>query len=507
MKPLHHLNSQPHITPISPVSPIRLALLDQNGTVLNTNEHWETYFIDTKNEAGQLFRMPHIQPPLEVDQVVDLIKERKCGFLLDAQLQKQARKSPCQLRFEPIFDKGEIVYIIVIAEILPAQPTSAQNLELRMKDRTNKLHAIFDVIAVATEAHEKDLSTVLQGCLEQVIDSTYASGGAIQLLDSDKNVLVLHAHSGLEAEIVAEMGVSSTESGLFGWAASHQEKLILPDLMSDWRTSKVIRNSDVNVYAGVPMNAGGELVGVLSIFREKKRAFSTDDISVLASIADQIGVIIINHRLRSENDRLMLLEERNRLARELHDAVTQSLYSSILLTEALKTQSTKGNHTGVEQISMQLQSNAQQALKEMRLLIHNLRPSILSSVGLTRAIRHRLKAVEERAGIEPKLNVVGQINVPKHVEETLYFVTQEALNNTLKHAKASKVQVVIKQSGHGLTIKMVDNGCGFNPDTLEEGGLGLISMQERMQQIGGKITIQSAVDAGTCIEIVWSNER
>ena len=384
---------------------------------------------------------------------------------------------------------------------------STQNLKLRIQDRTNKLQAIFDVIAVATEAHEKDFGAVLQGCLEQVIDSTYASGGAIQLLDSDKEVLILQAHAGLEAEIVAEMGESSAESGLFGWTASHQEKLILPDLMNDWRTSEVIRNSDANVYAGVPMNAEGELVGVLSIFREKKRAFSADDISILASIADQIGVIISNHRLRAENDRLMLLEERNRLARELHDAVTQSLYSSVLLTEALKAQARKGNLNGIEQISEQLQSNAHQALKEMRLLIHNLRPSILTSVGLTRAIRHRLKAVEERAGIEHQLIVLGRIDIPKHVEETLYFIAQEALNNSLKHANASKVAVKIQQKQGVLTISIVDNGCGFDTESLEEGGLGLVSMQERMNQIGGEVFINSAPNKGTAIRIVWGGNH
>ncbi len=482
--------------------PLALAWLSPEGHLLRTNAYWQKVF-GHYPEKNSSICITDISPKFEWDVLIEQILDSRSSKQFAADIFQNDILSNCQLSFEPIFEENHLVSIVLVAESYPSLSISNQKLELRMEDRTNKLQAIFDVIAVATEAHEKDLGTVLQGCLEQVIDSTYASGGAIQLLDSDEEFLELQAHAGLENEIVSEMQESSAESGLFGWTASHQEKLILPDLMSDWRTSEVIRNSDVNVYAGVPMNAEGELVGVLSIFREKKRAFSSDDISILASIADQIGVIIANHRLRAENDRLMLLEERNRLARELHDAVTQSLYSSVLLTEALKTQANKKNLIGVEQISDQLQSNAHQALKEMRLLIHNLRPSILSSVGLTRAIRHRLKAVEERAGIKHQLNIIGQIDLPKYVEETLYFVTQEALNNSLKHANASNILVTLKQSDMLLTINMMDDGTGFDTESLEDGGLGLVSMQERMHQIGGEVVITSTQNKGTNVKIIW----
>ena len=480
-----------------------LAWTDTAGALVYVNPYWHTLFEQDSVKLGEQIDLSSLSLPLGFHQMMRQISEKKSSTQFQVCTTHKQKTSHWWLTVQPVFTDEAITGVLFVMEENKATSISTQKLESRMEDRTNKLQAVFDVIAVATEAHEKDLSTVLQGCLEQVIDSTYASGGAIQLLDRDGEVLLLQAHAGLEVEIVTEMRESSAETGLFGWTASHQEKLVLPDLMSDWRTSEVIRNSDVNAYAGVPMNAEGALVGVLSIFREKKRAFSTDDISVLASIADQIGVIIANHRLRAENNRLMLIEERNRLARELHDAVTQSLYSSMLLTEALKGQAHKGNLNSVVQISEQLQSNAHQALKEMRLLIHNLRPSILSSVGLIRAIRHRLKAVEERAGIKHQLSVTGQINVPSQIEETLYFVTQEALNNSLKHALANQIDVMIEQKNDLISIKIIDDGCGFEVDTLDEGGLGLISMQERIHQINGEIFVTSQPDQGTTVEIAW----
>ncbi len=484
-----------------------IAYLNLDGEISHSNQVWESYFSrDLKESEFYLINLEKFTK-LEFRTIVRQIQISKQQVIADVELMTLGNSFHWQIVFDPkINNNGLVSSILACALEVSFEEATKNSLKMRMEDRANKLQAVFDVIAVATEAHEKELGTVLQGCLEQVIDSTYASGGAIQLLDADGDYLELHAHAGLEKEIVTEMQESSAESGLFGWAASHQEQLVLRDLTSDWRTSEVIRNSDVNVYAGVPMNAEGELVGVLSIFREKKRAFSPDDISILASIADQIGVIISNHRLRAENDRLVLLEERNRLARELHDAVTQSLYSSVLLTEALKVQAGKQNISNVEQIAEQLQTNAHQALKEMRLLIHNLRPSILSSVGLIRAIRHRLKAVEERAGVSHHFSVSGDIKIPKQIEEALYFVVQEALNNALKHAKSSFIEVSIDQSNSELVIIVRDEGCGFDPNNLDEGGLGLISMQERIHQINGELDILSELDQGTSIKIRWEGK-
>lgn len=485
--------------------PVGIVLIDENETVVRCNRQWQSYLDHDAIPVGAQLRdvlpmgystlQPHLQRALAGEEIK-----------LDAiQLTVHERKLFWDITLKPQHnDAQQIEGILLLANDVTGHEVSNQLLERRVQDRTRKLQAAFDVMAVATHADEQDLGALLQACLQKVMVATHSSGGAIQLLDESEQWLRLHAHAGLEPEIVVEMNRSSAETGLFGWTASHQETLILPDLTSDWRSSELIRNSDSNVYAGVPMHASGAVVGVLSIFRERKRAFSPEDIAMLTSVADQIGVIIVNHELQTENDRLLLVEERNRLARELHDAVTQSLYSSMLMTGALQKQAENGNLENVRQISAQLQANAQQALKEMRLLIHNLRPSILASVGLARALHHRLNAVEGRASVAHNLQTSGTISLPPDVEEAFYFIAQEALNNSLKHAQASSVTVSLKQLATEVVLSISDDGCGFNPAEVEEGGLGMTSMRERSEYINGVLQINSTINKGTTITIRWS---
>ncbi|MFT7586578.1 MAG: signal transduction histidine kinase [Cellvibrionaceae bacterium] len=487
--------------------PVAIALINQDDQVLRFNERWQELFEKVTFHVGQKLQAsiseyyPYLKTYIQMGLKGEEVTEEAVKITIDG------NELFWDISLEPQFTDGSFQSVLLIIKDVTIQEKSYQALEGLVSDRTGKLEAIFDVIATASNAYEEDLGVVLQGCLDQVIDATNASGGAIQLLDSEAESLTLQAHSGLDKEIVAEMKTSSASSGLFGWTASNEEKLLLPDVTNDWRSSEVVRNSDVNVYAGVPMHSEGPVIGVLSIFRERKREFSPGDTAMLASVADQIGIIIANHELRAENARLLLIEERNRLARELHDAVTQSLYSSMLLTEALQKQSEMGNLSSVTQISAQLQTNIHQALKEMRLLIHNLRPSILIAVGLARAIHHRLNAVEGRAGIQFDLKLDGPINLPPHIEETLYFVTQEALNNSLKHAKAKEVVVRLSQNEKRIHMSITDNGVGFESSMVESGGLGLTSMKERIDQINGTLAIESIINQGTVITIEWEEKN
>ena len=146
----------------------------------------------------------------------------------------------------------------------------------------------------------------------------------------------------------------------------------------------------------------------------------------------------------------------------------------------------------------------QQALKEMRLLVHKLRPSLLEKEGLIRALQHRLRAVEGRAGIKNQLIVEGMLKVTAEIEEALFHVVQEALNNALKHAIASEVWVGLEQDQQeGLTLTVRDNGRGFDLEAAAEGsGLGLISMRERVEKLGGTISYQSSIGQGTTVR-VW----
>ncbi len=211
----------------------------------------------------------------------------------------------------------------------------------------------------------------------------------------------------------------------------------------------------------------------------------------------------ITERVRAEKAlrELAVLEERGRLARELHDSVTQSLYSVTLFAEAARRLVGIGDEGRTRSYLKQLGETAQQALKEMRLLVYELRPSGLEQEGLAGALEQRLSAVEERAGVEARLLVEGTVDLPKSVEEGLYRIAQEALNNALKHAAASSVTVRIRAAAEVVELEVADDGKGFDPDAVgDKGGMGLVSMRERAERLGGTLRVVSAPGEGTKVQ-------
>jgi signal transduction histidine kinase len=204
-------------------------------------------------------------------------------------------------------------------------------------------------------------------------------------------------------------------------------------------------------------------------------------------------------------EELAVLQERNRLARELHDSVTQSLHSATLLAEAGQRVASAGDIERARGYLVRLGEISQQALREMRLLVYELRPLALSGVGFVGALQQRLDAVERRSGVEVELSVEERLELPDRVEEELYRIAMEALNNALKHANPSRVTVTLRREENRdipcIELAIMDDGIGFDPDeTIGEGGMGLISMQERIQQLGGALTILSKPGEGTQVK-------
>jgi signal transduction histidine kinase len=204
----------------------------------------------------------------------------------------------------------------------------------------------------------------------------------------------------------------------------------------------------------------------------------------------------------AQAEQLAVLQERNRLARELHDSVTQSLYSLTLFSEAARHMAEDIGEESIEQYIGQIGVIGQQALKEMRLLVYELQPLELEREGLIRALRKRLEAVEGRAGVEARLEVDDFVNLPGGVERELYRIAQEALNNSLKHAAAGSVVLYLRQSNGSIELEIVDDGVGFNPEALpDRGGMGLKSIRDRAEHIGGSVTIRSQPGEGTSVKV------
>ena len=213
---------------------------------------------------------------------------------------------------------------------------------------------------------------------------------------------------------------------------------------------------------------------------------------IVALIRDLTERINADHAMRE----LAVLEERNRLARELHDSIVQSLYTMTLFAEAGVRNADHGDTVKGTQYMERIGETSQQVLKEMRLLVFELRPLALEQEGIVGALSQRLDDVERRAGVEARLIFDEPISLPSRMEEELYRVAQEALNNSLKHAAATHLSIRIATNDGLVEINVEDDGVGFDTDLVNQsGGMGLRNIKERMERLGGSFTIISSISS------------
>lgn len=212
--------------------------------------------------------------------------------------------------------------------------------------------------------------------------------------------------------------------------------------------------------------------------------------------------LAIAARDRAQAERAAAQDERRRLAQEIHDSVTQSIFSLIFSTQAARRAARAGKSQPLEETLEEVEEIARQALKDLRLLLYQLRSPVLQHEGLVEALRYRLEAVEARAGIKTTLIAPPHFDISPDAEEAAYRVALEALNNSLKHAHASEITVELRCAGDELVLVVADDGVGFDGETPGvETGLGLEGMQERAARLGGSLVIASDMGAGVTVTL------
>ncbi len=249
-----------------------------------------------------------------------------------------------------------------------------------------------------------------------------------------------------------------------------------------------------------PLTSATGNLGML-VLGSEGRPFGTDDQSLVETIAGQVATAISNAWLAEQAQQAARLAERNRVARDLHDSATQALYSLSLLAGGWALHAEQGPLSDVPAKFNQLGGIALQVLKELRLLIYELRHPDLAKAGLVKTLEERLAAVEQRATIRTSLSVSGEVGpLPQRIEEQVFTLLQEALNNALRHAQARSVAVCIQADGDRLVCTVRDDGVGFELDRPSS-GLGLRSMRERAAAIGAQIHFASTPGQGTLVEL------
>lgn len=223
---------------------------------------------------------------------------------------------------------------------------------------------------------------------------------------------------------------------------------------------------------------------------------------MLVSVGSQVGVAVENARLFEQAEQSAVAAERNRLARDLHDAVTQTLFSASLIAEVLPRIWEKNPQEGMKRLAELGQLN-RGALAEMRTLLLELRPSSLLEAEPRELFRHLVDAFTGRARIPVAITFDGECRIPPDPKVVLYRIAQETLNNIVKHAAASKVEISICCHAGHVSMIIRDNGRGFNPRKVSSEHLGLAIMKERAEAIGANLNIHSVINQGSWVEFTW----
>jgi two-component system nitrate/nitrite sensor histidine kinase NarX len=222
----------------------------------------------------------------------------------------------------------------------------------------------------------------------------------------------------------------------------------------------------------------------------------------LRAFADQAAIAVRNAQLYQQAKELATLQERQRLARDLHDAVSQTLFSASLIAETLP-RLWQRDPDEVWQHLNDLQCLTRGALAEMRSLLLELRPKALEETDIGTLLRHLVGALGGHAQIKVDLEIVGQRLLHSEVQVAFYRIAQEALNNVVKHAHASEVGVLFYNRPDRVELTIIDNGRGFVEKQQSSGHLGLRIMRERAESVGATLLIRSEPSAGTEIKLIW----
>jgi PAS domain S-box-containing protein len=391
----------------------------------------------------------------------------------------------------------------------------------RAEDALSTLLEISRQVALTMEL-EPLLYLVLDQ-LKTIVD--YDDATIFKLEDETLNGL---AHRGTVPQQEILHQTFSMEQAPFGrQLILNQETVIIPDVRGDTPLAQDFQRvtgarletlyGQVHSWMGVPLSIKDRVMGLLTLKHSKPDRYTSDQAGLVRAFASQAAVAIENQRLYEQAQELAALEERQRLARDLHDAVSQTLFSASLAAEVLPRLWERKPDEGRRCLE-EIRHLTRGALVEMRTLLLELRPSGLLEVGLDDLLRQLAEATSSRARLPVALTVDGKCPLGPDVQVTLYRIAQEALNNIVKHARASHAEASLRcvlslspcegeRPGGRAELCIRDDGRGFDLDNVPADRLGLGIMRERAEAMGATLTIESRPGHGTQIAVVWEEDK
>jgi signal transduction histidine kinase len=260
----------------------------------------------------------------------------------------------------------------------------------------------------------------------------------------------------------------------------------------------------IRSFMHLPIQIDGQTFGVFNVSFARPHAFGPNERRLFLALVQRAALAIENARLYEQAQELAALEERQRLARDLHDAVTQTLFSTSLIAEAAPQVWEQDRDDG-RRLLEQVRQGTRSALAEMRTLLLELRPTGLIDANLGDLLRQLGEAAASRSGVSIRVDAESEIELPPEVHVTFYRIAQEALNNVAKHARAGHAWVRLFSSP-SITLSIRDDGAGFDPHDVPPDHLGLGIMRERAEAVGATLTVESEPGQGTAVIVEWSRD-
>ena len=354
---------------------------------------------------------------------------------------------------------------------------------------------------------ERDRQTLMQTVVDGLVDEFGYPVAAISLGNDDTRTFKVEAIAGQYAD---QLGFEKGEvfrygEGILGWVMDNGEAYLARDIERDPHYIPPPSKVDLGSELATPIHQNGKVIGVVTASATEKNAFDELDMEAMVELADELGLKLENLELNEQAETLAALEERQRLAHDLHDSVTQALSSANLIAEVLpRLWEEKPDKLMPSLIA--LRQLTQGALAEMRSLLLELRPATLLDAKLGHLLGLLTDALIGRTPVNLTLKIEDERPISSDITIALYRIAQEALNNIVKHARASKVEVSLSSKGQQLHLRISDNGRGFDPQAIPVGHMGVGIMRERAAAINATLNVESRVGSGTDIVVVWTEQ-
>jgi signal transduction histidine kinase len=378
-------------------------------------------------------------------------------------------------------------------------------LQAELQQRLAELQSVLAIVHALVSA--VSLDTLLEFIMAQAEHLTNAEGAVVLLLDDDGQWLEVAApgESWLRIEAGSRLPVQGSPIGL---AMASQKTQTINAVQDDDCLASVralLGLAEPRSLLCAPLIAQEESLGVLLVWNKRRRAFTVRDSRLMDLLASQAALALYNAQLHDRNRQLAVERERHRLARELHDSVTQSLYGIGMAAQALlKLLGQAQPHSSMVRDPVEyILELSRTALTEMREQLSGLHPTVLAEKGLVEAIAQNCDLLRGRYSLAIELTADIESPLSMAQREGLYYISKEALWNVIKHAGATQVDILLTRENEHVVLSIADDGGGFDPSALgQKAAIGLRNMEERTKLLGGTLDLQSSPGQGTRVT-VW----